>query len=129
MSWDHLAVPFDRAKQLLDGSLDLLDLKPWSYRKIVGYLLRTQEDFRDVFQLKKFASRHADWKPFLAHLLGFKDESIIQHYEKEEELAQKDSEEDIIKKELGGSLKDISRIEGNVLSQTERGRKEATATG
>ena len=85
VSWDHFAVPFDNAKKLLDGILDLGDLKPWPYRKIIGYLLRTQEDFRDVFHLRKFAARHADWKPFLAHLLGFEAENIIKHYEKEEE--------------------------------------------
>ncbi len=74
---------FDNAKKLLDGILDLGDLKPWPIRKIIGYLLRAQEDFRDVFHLRKFAARHADWKPFLAHLLGFEAENIIKHYEKE----------------------------------------------
>jgi len=50
-SWDHAAVGFDRAKELLDGFLDLRDLKPWPYRKVVGYQLRAQEDFREVFHL------------------------------------------------------------------------------
>ncbi len=125
VSWDHFAVPFDNAKKLLDGILDLRDLKPWPYRKIIGYLVRTQEDFRDVFHLRKFASRHADWKPFLAHLLGFSAQSIIKHYEKEAELTQKESEEDIIKKELGGSIEDISRIEGMLLlKQNEADKKQ-----
>ena len=69
--WDHLDMPFDRAKELLDGLLDWRMLKPWSYRNGLGYLLRSQDDFRDVFHLRKFASTHADWKPFLAHILGF----------------------------------------------------------
>lgn len=69
--WDHLNMPFDRAKELLDGVLDWCALKPWSYRKGLGYLLRSQDDFRDIFQLRKFASAHADWKPYLAHILGF----------------------------------------------------------
>lgn len=66
--WDHLDLPFERAKDLLDGILDLRALKPWSFRKGLGYLLRSQDDFKDVFQLRKFASSHADWKPYLAHM-------------------------------------------------------------
>ena len=123
-SWDHRDVPFDKAKELLDGILDLRDLKPWPYRKIVGYLLRAQEDFREVFQLKKFTSKHADWKPFLAHLFGFNAQNIIKHYEKEAELVQKESEEDIIKKELGGSIEDISRIEGILLLKQNEAEKK-----
>src|SRR5687768_15871224 len=69
--WDHELVGFDTAKELLDGLLDLRDLKPWPFRKVIGYLLRSQNDFRDVFHLKKFSGKHADWKPFLAHILGF----------------------------------------------------------
>ena len=64
--WDHQNVPFDRAKELLDGMLDWRNLKPWPFRMGLGYLLRSQDDFRDVFHLRKFASSHADWKPFPA---------------------------------------------------------------
>ena len=64
-SWDHFELPFERAKEMLDSLLDWRALKPWSYRKIIGYLLRSQDDYGDVFQLNKFASAHADWKPFL----------------------------------------------------------------
>ncbi len=48
-----------------------------------------------------------------------------RHYEKEAELAQKESVEDIIKKELGGSIGDISRIEGLLLlKQNEADKKQ-----
>ena len=69
--WDHQEMPFDRARDLLDGLLDWRALKPWAFRKGLGYLLRSQDDFRDVFHLRKFAAAHSDWKPFLAHVLGF----------------------------------------------------------
>ena len=49
LEWDHQDVPFDRARDLLDGLLDLRALKPWSFRKGLGYLLRSQDDFRDLF--------------------------------------------------------------------------------
>lgn len=114
-SWDHWDVPFDRARDLLDGLLDLRALKPWSYRKALGYLLRTQDDFREVFQLKKFASKHSDWKPFLAHILGFNSALISEHYEKEQQLQRKQEIAQAVRKELSGSIEDISKVEGILL--------------
>lgn len=122
--WDHQEVAFDRARELLDGLLDWRALKPWSYRKGLGYLLRSQEDFREVFQLRKFASKHADWKPFLAHMLGFDAKLIALHYEKEEELARKQATEQTIKAELGGSIEDISKVEGILLLKQKEAEKK-----
>jgi len=122
--WDHASVGFDKAKQLLDGALDLRDLKPWPYRKIVGYLLRSQDDFRDVFHLKKFSGKDAAWKPFLAHVLGFNASLIVDHYAKEEKLTKKKEEESIIERELGGSIGDISKIEGMLLLKHNEAQKK-----
>ncbi len=123
--WDHQDVPFDRARDLLDGLLDWRALKPWSFRKGLGYLLRSQDDFRDVFHLRKFASAHADWKPFLAHVLGFDAQLIAQHYEKEDALTLKQATTQTIKNELGGSIEDISKIEGILLlKQKDAERKQ-----
>jgi uncharacterized protein YydD (DUF2326 family) len=66
--WDHANIPFERARDLLDSLLDWRALKPWGYRKELGYFLRSQDDFRDVFHLRRFANKHADWKPFLASM-------------------------------------------------------------
>ena len=87
--WDHFDLPFDRAKEMLDSLLNWRSLMPWHYRKGLGYFLRSQSDFGDVFQLGKFANKHADWKPFLAHILGFNAATITCHYEKEEALEDK----------------------------------------
>lgn len=113
--WDHFDIPFSRARELLDSLLDWRDLKPWAYRKGLGYLLRSQDDFRDVFQLRKFANAHADWKPFLAHVLGFNDGPISQHYAKEAELEKKQETTKTILLELGGPLEDASKIDGILL--------------
>ncbi len=123
-SWDHSALAFDKAKELLDGVLDLRDLNPWAYRKAVGYLLRAQEDFREVFHLKKFAAAHSDWKPFLAHLLGFNDALLVAHYAKEDELSKMQSEEEVIKRELGGTIADSSKIEGILLLKQNEAEKK-----
>lgn len=123
--WDHQDMPFDRARDLLDGLLDWRALKPWGFRKGLGYLLRSQDDFRDVFHLRKFAASHSDWKPFLAHVLGFNAKLIALHYEKEEQLAQTQATAQTIKNELGGSIEDISKIEGILLlKESEAKRKQ-----
>lgn len=111
-SWDHFNVPFEKAKALLDGYLSWSGVRPWDYRKVLGYYLRTQEDYQDVFQLRKFAGPHADWKPFLAHLLGFDSELIKQHYELEAELEEKRAEIGIIEESLSGSTESLSDIQG-----------------
>jgi uncharacterized protein YydD (DUF2326 family) len=122
--WDHFELPFERAKEMLDSLLDWRGLKPWPYRKAIGYLLRSQEDYGDVFQLKKFASAHADWKPFLAHILGFNAELVESHYAKEEELQEKQTTVQTITSELGGSVEDLSKIEGLLLLKQKEAEKK-----
>lgn len=122
--WDHQDMPFDRARDLLDGLLDWRALKPWAFRKGLGYLLRSQDDFRDVFHLRKFASAHSDWKPFLAHVLGFDAQLVAQHYKKEEQLAERQATAQTIKNELGGSIEDISKIEGILLLKQKEAEKK-----
>ena len=122
--WDHQEMPFDRARDLLDGLLDWRALKPWAFRKGLGYLLRSQDDFRDVFHLRKFAAAHSDWKPFLAHVLGFDAQLVAKHYEKEGQLAEKQSTAQTIKNELGGSIEDISKIEGILLLKQKEAEKK-----
>lgn len=85
-AWEHLDVPFDRSKVLLDGYLNFEALKPWGFRKLVGYLVRSQADYLDVFQLGKFSGKHQEWKPFVAHLLGLSADTVLNLYEKREEL-------------------------------------------
>lgn len=122
--WDHQEMPFERARDLLDGLLDWRALKPWGFRKGLGYLLRSQDDFRDVFHLRKFAAAHSDWKPFLAHILGFDAQLVAQHYEKEKQLTEKQSTAQTIKNELGGSIEDISKIEGILLLKQKEAEKK-----
>lgn len=123
--WNHLDVPLTRARQILDGLLDWRALKPWSYRKELGYLLRSQDDYRDVFHLGKFAGKHSQWKPFLAHVIGFDSDILNSYYEKEEELSEKREKQESLKGELGGSVEDSSKIDGILLlKQREAERKQ-----
>ena len=122
--WDHFDLPLKRAKDLLDSLLDWRALKPWPYRKEIGYLLRMQDDFRDVFQLRKFAGAHADWKPFIAHLLGFNGDVITQLYQKEIELEEKDLQVKTVNSEFGTSIGDSSKIEGILLLKQQEAEKK-----
>jgi len=123
--WDHFDLPFDRAREMLDSLLDWRALKPWGYRQELGYLLRSQEDYRDVFQLHKFMSGHSDWKPFVAHILGFNAELIDLHYRKEQDLEAKKQVVQTIVNELGGaSVEDISKIEGILLLKQNEAQKK-----
>jgi uncharacterized protein YydD (DUF2326 family) len=123
--WDHAEVSFERAKTLLDGVLALRALKPWPYRQGLGYLLRTQDDYRDVFQLGKQVSKHLHWKPFLAHWLGFDAKLVERLYESEELLEKRKAEILTLNVELGGSVEDVSKIEGLLLlKQTDASKKQ-----
>ncbi len=122
--WDHVDMPFERARQMLDSLLDWRALKPWSYRKGLGYQLRSQDDFRDVFHLRKFVAAHSDWKPYLAHILGFDARLVALHYEKEDQLKEKEATAQTIKNELGGSVEDISKIEGILLLKQQETEKK-----
>lgn len=122
--WDHLDMPLQRARDMLDSLLDWSALKPWSYRKGLGYQLRSQDDFRDVFHLRKFAAAHSDWKPYLAHILGFKAQLVALHYKKEDQLKEKEATAQTIKNELGGSVEDISKIEGILLLKQQEAEKK-----
>ena len=122
--WEHPNVTFDKAKELLDGILDLHALKPWDFRQSLGYFLRLQNDYQDVFKLAKFLGKHKSWKPYLAHVLGFNATVIKKYYEKEEAFKEKEKQAEIINKELGGSIEDISKIEGILLLKKKEAEKK-----
>lgn len=113
--WDHDDIPFDRAREMLDSLLDWRAISPWQYRKGLGYQLRSQDDYQDVFQLRRFTGKHAGWKPYVAHILGFDHKPIELHYEKQAQLVEKKATTETVKTELGGSVDDIGKIEGILL--------------
>jgi uncharacterized protein YydD (DUF2326 family) len=121
---DHVDMAFDRAREMLDSLLDWRALKPWSYRKGLGYQLRSQADFKDIFHLDRFRAAHSDWKPYLAHVLGFNAQLINLHYDKENELKEKIAIEQTIKNELGDSVENISKVEGMLLLKQRDAEKK-----
>ena len=123
--WDHDDLPFDRAREMLDSLLDWRAISPWQYRKGLGYQLRSQDDYQDVFQLRRFAGKHAGWKPYVAHILGFDHKPIELHYEKQAQLEEKKAKTETVKTELGGSVDDIGKIDGILfLKQKDSDKKQ-----
>ncbi|WP_161567542.1 DUF2326 domain-containing protein [Glutamicibacter sp. HZAU] len=111
--WAHIGLGIAPAKRLLDGLFGFSVISPYDYRAIMGYVLREQDDYGDVFHLKKFRGKHQDWKPFLAHLLGLNADLTVELYM---EIARADELENSIvhHRREGGTAGDseVVKIEG-----------------
>lgn len=102
--WTHKRLPFERAKMLVDGLLGYDSLKPWDYRKVLGYLFRGQLDFGDVFRPSVFRGKDRDWKPFLLHIMGFDFKVFERRYALEADIESlRDQEKLLADKLLDGS--------------------------
>lgn len=99
--WDYEKLSIDNAKLLLDSMLDLSAISPWDYRMAVSYALRRQDDFNDIFQLKKFGPKHIHWKPYIGHLLGFDAELLINNYELKNSIEKINEKLVELQKEIG----------------------------
>jgi len=113
--WDiYLAI--SKAKTSLNKLLGFNVLTKWAYRKTVSYFLRTQNDYRDVFQLYKFTfGKHIDWKPFLFDLLGFDGDVVKEKYELGEKIKELELEIKRIKSENQANIEDLDKISGAIV--------------
>jgi len=110
--WDHYDLPLERARVFLDGELGFSALSPWKFRKLVGYLIRSQKDYLDVFQLRKFSGKHQDWKPFVAHLMGMQAQPVVDLYAKKTALEDTKTKLSALTQEWGGDEIDPSLLDG-----------------
>lgn len=108
LNWNHENITLKKAQNILSEylSFDFFHNKNYNYRKSISYSLRTQDDFKDVYRLNKFAKGNdVDWKPFMFDLLGFKGELLRLKYDN-------DSKIDDIKKLISSYKSDYSvRVE------------------
>ena len=112
-AWSHPGLPFATAKKLLDGLLNFLTLSPWDYRDVLGYLVRDQTDYGDVFQLRKFRGKHSTWKPFLSHLLGLDASLSVELYSKLEKDAELTAQIEVLELNAGsGDGSDSTVMDG-----------------
>jgi len=110
--WAQTGLAFGRAKAYLNSLLGFAILKPWNYRMLVGYLVRSQTDYVDVFQLGKFSGKHVNWKPFVAHILGVDGRAVSALYTKREELLESAVHLSAVVQEWGSEAADPSALDG-----------------
>ena len=129
--WDVENLTSDKAKARLSEYLDFdffRDKKGYDFRKSLGYCLRRQGDYQDVFKLDKFVGKHIYWKPFMFDFLGFdggllheklnlddeiqKQQKIIEEQEKDFDI--RANEKDKIVGQIQFKEKDKRRIENEL---------------
>jgi len=116
--WTHSNLPIKRAKQTLDSFFNLEVIKPWDYRMPVSYALRSQSDYKDVFQLSKFV-HHITWKPYVAQLLGLNSDLVKKQYELKIDLDKESKTLKRLEGELAGFTESLDKLEGLILLKEE----------
>lgn len=117
--WTHFELPLKKAKLELDSILNLDVIKPWDYRMPVSYALRSQDDYDEVFQLRKFAGKHIKWKPYLSKLLGLDATLVQSQYELKDKYDEAKALKERLKKELNGFTDSLDKLEGLILIKEE----------
>lgn len=117
--WDEERVPFEAARERLNGYLGYDVLTNWSYRKSISYFLRSQNDYNDVFQLSKFRGKHITWKPFVFDLLGFNGDLIERKLENDGAIEAKKKEIDVIQRQASIDLAERDKIAGLIDIKTQ----------
>ena len=113
--WDHCGIPFKRAKEMLDGWIDLNVITPWDYRDGLGYLIRSQNDYTDVYHLNKFQGPHSGWKPYLTQILGFDGLLLRDIYQIEVTISERETKADALRYQLNIEDNDPGKLDGLLL--------------
>ena len=121
ISWDYDQLPLKSAIEVFNGILRLEVLGEYSYRVGLAYVLRTQKDFIDIFDVSKFwHGRDAEWKPLIALLLGFDHEIIKRKYAVETNIKELKSFRNQYEKQSGMALEQLDRVKQTIeLGQNE----------
>jgi len=102
----------DAQKQLND-KLGLRDSGKWSYRQGIGYVLRRQEDYRQVFQISKFSKgKDKDWKPYMSHILGFNAGLVEGRYLAEKRWESANQFKERLAEDTGTDTNAIDKVKG-----------------
>ncbi|MCM3587357.1 DUF2326 domain-containing protein [Mesobacillus maritimus] len=132
--WDLTDLPLTTTKPeknpkiILNNYFGFINSEKYNYRKYLGYFLRTQYDYDEVFKLKKFAGSQMDWKPALLELLGFKGDflsrklslenqiSLTKKYleQMKEELKVTDYEVDVIQSLIDDKVEDKKKLKEKI---------------
>ena len=114
-NWQHSELAVGKAVQLLDSYLNLTVIKPYSYRQGVGYFLRTQRDYLDVFRIDKFSrGEHKEWKPYIAKILGLDSDLLIKKYDLKNKLAEHEKNKKKLLSQIPFNVREYDNIKGQM---------------
>lgn len=109
--WTHSNLAFSKAQGLLDGYLDFTDISPWKYREALGYLLRRQSDYDDVFKLQRHMGSDIYWKPVLARVLGLDAELFQDRYSMKSNIDQRQLELQAFESQSGATEEQLENAD------------------
>lgn len=111
--WTHANLPKAKAEKELNSILDLKALGPFPYRKGLGYIMRRQSDYDEVFRISKFqygADKY--WKPFVALLLGFDQGVVEEKYAIDDDIKELETRLSVIEEEAGSTSGEYDEVRG-----------------
>ncbi|MCE9499128.1 MAG: hypothetical protein K8R21_01215, partial [Leptospira sp.] len=117
-SWNYDSLSLNAGNEaenpiyILSKYLNFDILEDYSYRKALGYFIRKQVDYNDLFHLSKFVGKHKDWKPIVFQLLGFDSRILRERYDLIDELESKSKAAKEIEINLSLSSEEKDKISG-----------------
>jgi uncharacterized protein YydD (DUF2326 family) len=126
--WDEENMAFEKAKEKLNEYLGFDVLTNYLYRKSITYFLRTQQDYSDVYQLKKFSKgKDKAWKPFVFELLGYNGDLIAQKLDLEQKAKDLKGKIKILEQEANVNIEEKDKLLGFIeIKQQEKKETEQT---
>lgn len=123
--WKFSKLGRERGKNVLNSFLKLDSIEPYDFRKGLGYFLRRQNDYDDLFRITRFGrGKDMHWKPFMALLLGFNAKLISEKFYIEEDIKSRVAQIKSIESDAGATLSQLDEVrsqiqvlEGNLASR------------
>jgi uncharacterized protein YydD (DUF2326 family) len=81
--WEESNLGLKKAKSILNSILNLspFDANHFHYRTGLRYCFRKQSQYEDTFKVNTSRETDANWKPYLANLLGINPQLVFDKYE------------------------------------------------
>lgn len=113
--WTHSKLGLKRARGIADELLSLDVIHPYAFRKGLGYILRRQNDYDEVFRITKFASGNdIDWKPFMALLLGLDHDLVKEKYQLDNLIKKQKEHIKRVREEAPDSSQQYGAVQGRI---------------
>lgn len=113
VEWSATDLSLNKAEKMLGELLEMTAMSPFSFRKGLGYVMRRQSDWDEVFWLDRFRrGRDRDWKPYVAKLLGFDASVVTEKYEIDDRVKSLEQLLQTLEREAGTRSSEYGRVKG-----------------